>query len=163
MLLRVESLPETKLVGKRLTMSLVDNKTFELWRSFMPDRKEVLNRIGTKLFSMQVYNKSLDFSQFNELVVFEKWAAVEVPEIDIIPDEMEAYTMPGGLYAVFIHKGPHATFPKTFQYIFGTWLPDSGYTIDHREHFEIMNEGYNPVDPNGEEEIWIPIKQIQVA
>jgi AraC family transcriptional regulator len=48
--------------------------------------------------------------------------------------------------------------PKTFQYIFGTWLPNSEYVLDNRPHFEILGEKYKNDDPTSEEEIWIPIK-----
>ena len=47
---------------------------------------------------------------------------------------------------------------KTFQYIFGTWMPDSGYKWDNRPQFEILGEKYKNNDPSSEEEIWIPIK-----
>jgi AraC family transcriptional regulator len=57
-----------------------------------------------------------------------------------------------------LHKGAASDGPKTFQYIFGTWLPDSEYLIDNRPHFEILGEKYKNEDPTSEEEIWIPIK-----
>lgn len=47
----------------------------------------------------------------------------------------------------------------TFGYIFGTWLPNSGYIMDDRPHFEILGAKYKNNDPESEEEIWIPIKE----
>ncbi len=153
---RIETLAGKKLVGKRIRMSLSNNKTLELWQSFMPTRKEIKNSKTTDLFSMQVYNKY--FENFDPDAEFEKWAAVEVTDFDTIPDEMESYTLTGGLYAVFIHKGAANTGPKTFQYIFGIWLPGSDYILDNRPHFEILGEKYKHEDPDSEEEVWIPIK-----
>jgi predicted transcriptional regulator YdeE len=89
---------------------------------------------------------------------FEKWAAAEVSDFDSIPENMEPYVLQGGLYAVFMHKGAASTGFKTFQFIFGTWLPQSEYELDNREHFEILGEKYKNEDPDSEEEIWIPIK-----
>jgi AraC family transcriptional regulator len=155
---RIETLTEKKLVGKHMKMSLSNNKTAELWRSFMPRRKEIKNNLTTELFSMQVYDQSFDFENFNLDAPFEKWAAIEVPNFDAIPVGMETYTLPGGLYAVFIHKGAASTGPKTFQYIFGIWLPRSEYEIDNRPHFEILGDKYKNEDPASEEEVWIPIK-----
>jgi len=43
---RIETLTEKKLIGKRLTMTFSENKTFDLWHSFMPRRKEIENNIG---------------------------------------------------------------------------------------------------------------------
>jgi AraC family transcriptional regulator len=154
---RIEKITEKKLVGKRLRMSLSENKTSELWRSFMQRRNEVRNAIGVDLFSLQVYD-SLYFTEFNPNAEFEKWATVEVTDFDSVPDEMETFTLANGLYAVFVHKGATTTGPETFQYIFGTWLPNSGYTLDNRPHFEVLGEKYKNDDPDSEEEIWIPIK-----
>ena len=50
---RIEILQEKKLIGKHLTMSFADNKTGELWRSFMPYRKEITNAVGSELYSLQ--------------------------------------------------------------------------------------------------------------
>jgi AraC family transcriptional regulator len=72
---------------------------------------------------------------------------------------MESFTLKGGLYAVFLHKGAASTGQKTFQYIFEMWLPNSGYLLDNRPHFEILGAKYKNEDPNSEEEVWIPIKQ----
>jgi AraC family transcriptional regulator len=155
---RIETISEKNLVGKRIRMTLSDNKTFELWHNFMSERKEIKNRKTTDLFSLQVYDKRFDFKNFDQNAEFEKWAAVEVSDFDTIPDEMETYILKGGLYAVFLHKGAASTGPKTFQYIFGTWLPGSDYSLDNRAHFEILGEKYKHDDPNSEEEVWIPIK-----
>lgn len=155
---KIETLPEKKLIGKHLKMSLSENRTFELWRSFMPLRKEIKNSVTNDLVSLQIYDSSFDFKNFNPNLEFEKWAAVEVSDFDSIPDGMEPYTVSGGLYAVFIHKGTASTGSKTFQYIFDTWLPKSEYELDNREHFEILGKKYKNEDPDSEEEIWIPIK-----
>lgn len=152
---QIKTLHEKKLIGKRLKMSLTNNKTFELWNSFMPRRKEIKNNIGPELFSIRVYDLPMDFSDFNK--EHEKWAVVEVGDFDTIPDKMEKYILPGGLYAVFPYKGLN-TDTAIFRYIYGTWLPGSNYVIDHRPHFEIMGEKYKNNDPDSEEEIWVPIK-----
>jgi AraC family transcriptional regulator len=152
---RIETLTERKLIGKRLTMSFADNQTFKLWQSFMPRRKEIKNNLNNELFSMQLYPPSFDFTCFD--AAFEKWAAVEVTDFETVPDEMEIFTLTGGLYAVFDYKGLN-TDAKIFEYIFGSWLPQStGYRLDNRPHFEILGAKYKNNDADSEEEIWIPI------
>jgi len=154
----IKILPEKKLIGQRIETTLANNKTSELWKRFMPRRKDIKNNVSTDLFSMQVYERSFDFKNFNQDTIFERWAAIEVADFDAIPDEMEAYILTGGLYAVFIHIGAANTAPKTFQYIFGIWLPASEYLLDVRTHFEILGEKYMNDNPKSEEEVWIPIK-----
>ena len=146
-----------KLIGKRMKMSLKDNKTFDLWRSFMPRRNEIKNKRNSDLISMQVYDISYDFGNFNPSAEFEKWAAVEVDNYESIPDGMESFNLSNGRYAVFQYKGLN-TDTKIFEYIFGTWLPRSEYLLDHRPHFEILGSKYKNNDPDSEEEIWIPVK-----
>lgn len=148
-----------RLIGMRMKMSLSVNRTGELWHSFMQRRKEIQNTIGNDLYSMQVYDP-LYFADFNPDTEFEKWAAIEVSDFNEIPSEMESCILPGGLYAVFLHKGGASTGPRTFQYIFGTWLPDSGFALDNRPHFEILGKKYKHDDPDSEEEIWIPVKSL---
>jgi len=154
---RIERLNEKKLVGKRLTMSLTDNKTGELWKNFMPRRKEITNSLTSDVISMAVY-KPTHFANFKPTNEFEKWATVEVADFDNVPNEMETFVLPGGLYAVFDYKGL-SNDPSIFQHIFGTWLPSSDYVLDDRPHFEMLGEKYKNNDPNSEEEIWIPIRQ----
>lgn len=153
----IEELKEKKLIGIRMNMSLTDNRTVELWQGFMPRRKEIKNNLGTDLFSVQMYDNSY-FSNFDPSVEFEKWATTEVKDFDTIPDGMDALILTSGLYAVFLHIGAASTGPKTFQYIFGTWLPNSEYVLENRPHFEILGEKYKNDDPTSEEKIWIPIK-----
>jgi AraC family transcriptional regulator len=154
---RIEILKPKILVGIHKTMSLADNKTPELWQQFMPRRAEVKNRASSEYISMQVYSRHEE-ELFSPSVLFEKWALVEVVKHEDIPDGMEPYFLDGGKYAVFIHNGPASAAPETMRYIFGQWLPDSEYELDNREHFEILPEGYSPVDPNAREEVWIPLK-----
>lgn len=157
MFLRVEILKEKKLIGKRITMSLANNKTGELWKSFMPRRNEIKNAISSDFFSLQTYSPDY-FKIFNPHNEFEKWALVEVSDTKEIPTEMEVFDLPCGLYAVFFYKGLN-TDPSIFQYIFSEWLPKSEYNSDDRPHFEILGAKYKNNDPESEEEIWIPIKK----
>ncbi len=152
---RIEILSEKKLIGKRILTSLANNKTHELWRSFMPKRAEILNPISSDLFAVQVYEPSY-FEAFNPNAVFEKWATLEVADFNNIPQEMESFTLSSGLYAVFELKG-HDT--AIFDYIFRNWIPNSKYELDNRPHFEILGAKYKKDDADSEEEIWIPIRE----
>ena len=154
---RIETISEKKLVGKNLIISFSNNRTAELWSSFMPRRKEIKNNIDTKLYSMQMY-KPLFFANFNPDEEFEKWAAVEVSNFNNVPEGMEAVTLPEGQYAVFLYKGNENNAEEYFKYIFGIWLHNSEYELDNRPHFEVLGDKYQRSNPNSEEEIWIPIK-----
>lgn len=155
---RIELLAPKKLLGKSMRMSLMNNQTQTLWQSFMIRKKEIVNVAGSDLYSMQVYNQLLDLENFNPQLEFTKWAAIEVKDYSNIPKGMEIFELSGGLYAVFIHKGPASDFKNTFQFIFSQWLPQSDYDLDDREHFELLGEKYKNNHPDSEEEVWVPVK-----
>ncbi|MFZ4521320.1 MAG: GyrI-like domain-containing protein [Bacteroidales bacterium] len=155
---RIETIPAKKLVGRRIKMTLASNRTTELWRSFMPHRKLIKNTIASDLYSVQAYNSSLDFNQFNQHTEFEKWAAVEVSDSNSVPEGMECFILEGGLYAVFTYIGHPEDFKDFFQFIFYTWMPASRYDLDSRAHFDLLGEKYRNNDPSSEEEIWVPIR-----
>lgn len=143
----------------KVSMSLSDNKTGLLWRTFMPRRSEIQNRRSTDLISMQVYPDMMDFRNNRPTVLFEKWAAVEVSSFDDIPDGMEKFTLPAGLYAVFLYKGSSLEAESFFRYVYGTWFPASDYEVDNRPHFEVLGAAYKNNDPASEEDVWIPIRK----
>ncbi len=156
---RLQISPKRIIIGRSLEMTLKKDRTEFLWKSFLPFLPSLKNRIGGELFSMQVYPGGLDRNHFNENTLFEKWAGAEVHEQQDVPEGLEKHVIKKGLYAVFTHKGPAAAFPRTAAFIYGQWLPRSGYSLDHREHFELLPPGYRPDDPNATEEIWIPVKK----
>ena len=153
---RIEKLNAKKLIGYRWTMSLADNKTKDLWKSFMTRRSDIANNLTNNIISLQVY-QSTYFSDFKLTNEFEKWAAIEVTDYDNVPPGMETFSLNEGLYAVFEYRGSSSD-NSIFQYIYGTWLPASDYQLDDRPHFEVLGENYKNNDPRSEEEIWIPIK-----
>jgi AraC family transcriptional regulator len=154
---RVVTLNAKKLVGQRSKMSLANNRTYELWRSFMPRRKEIVNGTGIELLSVEVYPADY-FDKLNPAREFEKWAAIEVSDFNSIPANMDTLVLPSGLYAVFQYKGPASGAPKLYQEIYTIWLLKSGFRLDNRPHFALMGVKYKNDDPNSEEEIWIPVK-----
>lgn len=158
MFLRTETISPKKLAGQRVSMSFSDDRTAELWRGFMPRRKEITNQLSTDLFCVQVYHTIPGIKVFESNELFDKWAATEVTDFNQIPSGMETFLLPAGLYAVFLHIGAAVTGAKTFQYIFEEWIPASAYVPDNRPHFELLGEKYKNNQPDSEEEIWIPIK-----
>jgi AraC family transcriptional regulator len=157
MKVEIRSISKRLFVGKKMRMSLVKNQTQQLWASTMPILKTVKNRIASEVVSLQVYDSDY-FISFNPAKKFEKWALVEVDSNFNIPDELEAFDLPKGDYAVFYYKGP-ASDTTVFQYIFAEWLPKSDWELDLRPHFEVLGSRYNNSSLDSEEEIWIPIKK----
>ena len=153
----IQLLPPKKMVGKSLEMSFAQNKTVDLWRSFMPHRQAITNEASKNFYSIQLYPPSF-FTNFNPTTLFTKWACVEVNNFDIVPAGMQTLQLDGGLYTIFNYKGNSSNVPAAFTYIFQQWLPASKYVLDHRPHFEILGPDYQNNDPDSQEQIFIPIQ-----
>ncbi len=149
---------ERKLLGMRMQTTVSEDRAFELWSSFRPRVAEIGHKADDRFYSVQVFPENFSLSTFNGDTRFDKWAAVEVTDHREVPEGMETLILPAGQYAVFIHRGAAREFHRTFQYIFGHWLPYSGYDLDARPQFEIMEADYRPDDPGTEEQVWIPVR-----
>ena len=150
------------LVGMHMLTSLDENQTVALWQQFMPRRTEIPDTLSKDLYSVSLFGHELQYGTFDANTKFEKWAAMAVSDLGVLPDNMAPLLVSGGLYARFIHYGTYASFSETLDLMYRQWLPNSGYQLDNRAHFEVMTEKYlGPSDPNSEEEIWIPIKPIE--
>ncbi|MCE5169865.1 GyrI-like domain-containing protein [Paenibacillus profundus] len=69
----------------------------------------------------------------------------------------EAVVLPGQ-YAVFRHIGPSAGLPFMYQYIYGTWLAQSGYELAYTYDFERYNHrSLGAAHPHSELDNFIPI------
>lgn len=149
---------EKILVGKKIKMSLSNDKTLVLWKDFKSGISVIHNRLNSNFYSVQIYDSDLNFVDFKADTIFETWASVEVIDHSKIPDGMEQLIIPKGKYAVFLHKGTAKEAFKTNSYIFGTWLPKSKYQLDDRPHFQVMELHYKPDDPESIEMFWIPVR-----
>ncbi|MBT8179185.1 MAG: GyrI-like domain-containing protein [Eudoraea sp.] len=154
---RIITSRKIQLVGLKRTMSLSQNQTRELWQSFMPEWKAAgLPR--TEFYSVEVYPEGY-FASFDPNKDFDKWAAVldtaDFPALET----WDTLEVPAGLYAVFTYKGKSTEVHKMYQYIIGTWVPNSEYQLDNRPHMGIMGEKYRNDDPESEEELWVPVKK----
>ena len=156
---KIVTLPAKKLIGYSIEMSLLDNQTQTIWQLFMPRLKEIKNAVSADLFSLQNYPENY-FTNFTPETIFTKWAAVEVKDFENIPEGFKKLEITGGKYAVFLHKGNTEMFAKTAQYIYTEWLPNSGFQLDNKPHFEVLGDNYlGHENPESEEEIWIPVIQ----
>jgi AraC family transcriptional regulator len=89
---------------------------------------------------------------------FEYIAGVEISKLDDLPDKYRWVEVQPQQYAVFEHQGALDTLPQTFQYIWKTWLPQSGRQAADAPEFERYSEDFNPTLNTGVLEIWLPIK-----
>lgn len=158
---RIESIRPITLIGMSITTTYSPEKISGLFQQFMPRRGEISNASSDWIYSMHTYPQGREPEIFSFNQVFEKWVGIEVSDFDVIPDGMKSYEMSGGLYAIFIHHGPVTGFSSTLEFIYKEWMPESGYELDSREHFEILTEKYlGPMNPESVEDVYIPIRKV---
>ena len=93
--------------------------------------------------------------------VFDYWIADLYQPMEDIPDGLETYQVPGGLWAVFTCRGP---LPQALQsvntQVWTEWLPSlKGYKLAGSYNLEV----YTPLkeDPNDNVAyIWVPLKKV---
>ena len=149
-------LEETKIAGIRGMTSLSDNRLPGLWERFLREYQAFYasTGVGYGICETQrtTYTKDGDVS-------FAALVGSPVKDVDRLPPTLAVKTLGAGRYAVFTHRGTFANLFKTYQYIFGTWLPASEEALDSREDFEVYErEVLSFDDPMNEVKICIPIK-----
>lgn len=149
-------LPKTRVAGLRGITSLSDNRLPALWEQFLCSYRSFYRAtgIGYGICETQqtTYTKEGDVS-------FSVMVGSPVKECADVPPELVQKTLGPGKYAVFTHYGTFANLFKTYQYIFGTWLPTAKEKLDDREDFEVYERDVKSFDdPDNELKIFIPIK-----
>lgn len=152
----IVELEETRIAGIWGTTSLFENQLPQLWGQFIQQYKSLYDSsdIGYCICETQqtTYAKDGDVS-------FSVMVGIPADEPDHLPHPLIPKTLSAGKYAVFIHRGTLANLPKTYQYIFGTWLLTAKEELDEREDFEVYEHKILSLDhPDNEVKIYIPLK-----
>ena len=82
-------------------------------------------------------------------------AAVSASSLTKVPNGMTSLVLPGGQYAVF--EFALSDINSAFGFIFGTWLPSSGFSQAESPFFERYNKDLDPSNPKSRVEAHIPI------
>ena len=151
---------ELKIVGLSCRTTMSDNAVPQLWQSFSPRMSEIKNRTNDKVaIGICLCEQEYDYREFDRDTEFTEISGVEVDNFNDIPDGMVTHIIKPMQYAVFTHRGNVFTMQKTYDYIYGTWLPGSNEQIAKSDTLEWYDERFiSPEDPNSECDIYIPIK-----
>ena len=147
---------EFKVIGLEIKTTMKENeeeKTIpKLWDKYAPRMSEIKNVAVAKrdLGLCEVVGKSDDS--------FSYIACKEVENFDFVPEGMSCKTIPTTKYAVFTHTGKVDKLGETYQYIYGTWLMNSGYHVEEGScDFELYDDRFDNSETS-EMDIYVPIK-----
>jgi predicted transcriptional regulator YdeE/DNA-binding transcriptional MerR regulator len=88
---------------------------------------------------------------------FEYVAGFTVDKVKDVPEDFVVRQVPEYTYAVFTHKGDLPSLGKTYEYIYETWLPQSGYKLATKMDFEYYDDDFKDFAPDSIFYIYIPI------
>ncbi len=136
----------------------------KLWTRFNARMGEIAGRVNPSVaygICGNPADEETSQCETTEETEFAEVVCVEADNLDRIPEGMKGTILPGRTYAVFTHKG--RLFPnylqQTYAYIYGTWVPRSGYEMHGGFDFEYYDERFTGVDdPASEMDIYVPIK-----
>ncbi len=123
-----------------------NNEIPQVWGKLNPRHEEIKHRAGP---AYGICGDLEDDGRFHYLAGFEVTEAVDLPA------DMEKWDVPEQQYAVF--PCSLKTIHETYQYIFETWLPQSGYTRDDGPDFEFYGEEFDMATGEGMA-IYLPVK-----
>jgi AraC family transcriptional regulator len=146
-----------KLVGMRTQFFGIDSeknnlahKLPALWDSFLARSDEIAGRVP-KLFYGVVHQQT----PHNDLL--EYWAAVEVAAFGFAPEGMVEITVPASRYAKFAHRGAVSRVDQTVNYVYSSWLLNSGLRHTLGCDLEFYGPKYHPTSEDSLMHYAIPV------
>ncbi|MEW9899141.1 AraC family transcriptional regulator [Chitinivorax sp. PXF-14] len=156
---RLDASPEIRLVGIKADLT-VPHEAFDLielgrplWQSFLARLGEVPNRVGERAALLC----DIVSSSETEIRVF-IMPCIEVGNFSDVPEGMVTTVRPALHNAVFSHAGSGSAWEYTMHYIFGAWLPCSGYVLADAPAFFRFAPQASPFDEHSALEYWVALK-----
>lgn len=146
-----------KIVGiERFTASGIPSIR-EAWHEFGNRSTEISRATAPVAFGIEDYSRDFDRNKGG----FPKYyyiAGLEVDSLMDIPSGMTGKEIAAANYAVFSYRGPLDDLHKFFGFIYGEWMPKSGYSMDPKLSLDFERYPEQIKDMNDAElEIWVPV------
>ncbi len=129
----------------------------EAWGEFSKRSTEIQHTVSKSPFGIEDYSRDFDMNK-GGFPKFYYIASLEVTKLEDIPVGMTGREVAAANYSVFNFKGPIGGLPDFFKYIYGEWLPSSGYSMDPKLSLDFEHYPKPVMDMDAAEvEIWVPI------
>ncbi|HYF77599.1 MAG TPA: AraC family transcriptional regulator [Symbiobacteriaceae bacterium] len=147
-------LPERLMVGLEYIGKNQNGEIPALWAAFNRRTGEVRHRVAVQ----QAIGLCGSVENPKEECEFRYAAGVFVDRADELPAGMVARKVPAGLYAVFTHEAGPEALGRSYEYIWGTWVPGSSYQPAGAHDYELYDERFDAASPTWVMEIHIPVR-----
>jgi AraC family transcriptional regulator len=129
----------------------------EAWDQFGKRSQEIQHVVGPAAHGIEDYSRDFDRNKGG----FPKYfyiASLEVNTLADIPAGMVGKEIPSANYAVFSYNGPIDSLHEFFGFIYGEWMPKSGYSMDPKLSLDFERYPERIMDMNQAQiEIWVPV------
>ncbi len=127
-----------------------------LWDDFLSRMHEIENMVAGVGYGVVQQTKE----QTDQL---EYYATFEVSKLGTLPKNMVSIEIPAATYAKFTHKGEVKNINNTVNYIYSSWLLQSGMCHTYGADLEIYGPDYHPVSDKSVIYYAIPVKPLSTA
>lgn len=145
------NLPAFSVVGMKIRAKAQDSRIPKLWGEFVPRMGEIPHLAESQVSYGLSDNMDESSGEFDYV------AACKVNRVDAVPEGMVRVDLPDQICAVFTTT--LSKIGESFQEIYGTWLPRSGYQRAEGPDFEVYDEKWDSDDPKSEFYLYIPVKK----
>ena len=158
----IQTHPKLTLIGLKTEIGHVANsvesngeKIGKLWGELMAILQKTPLLVGLPRVGAMAFQNPNDLNAAQDYfagVIFE--SEMEQPS-GLIKREI-----PSGDYAEFVHSGHPSEVGKTFQFIYGTWLPNSGRKRTKGDEYALYPTSFDPNADGAGIRIYIPLEPI---
>jgi len=127
----------------------------QLWSRFMSRYAEIQNKVRN--FDLGLCDEIAPGNYVPKDGEMFYLACTEVTCFQNVPQGMRAKVIPAGKYAVFTHKGTLERIEYTMNYIYGSWLPRSGYERANGPDIELYDCRFKIGLEDSEFDIYLPL------
>lgn len=156
----IVNLEEMTIMGIQTLTSSGYNIIPHLWDRFMQRYGEIKDIADEKVhFGISFGFEEIPKAEGKDIKIFYHLVGARVNSTEDIPEGMTYKDVPAHMYAKFTHQGPISRLGETYGYIYGQWLPQSGFLYDTEaveiEWYDARFKGRD--DERSEFDILVPI------
>lgn len=140
----------TRFYGSDSDKNNLGEKLPPLWASFTARLAEVEHAVRACC-----YGVILPVAGDSDELAY--YAAIEVRQVDSIPEGMHRIEIPAANYATFLHRGLGKLVDRTVDFIYSSWLCQSGYRHGGGPDLEIYDASFDPLSERSRMRYAIPV------
>ena len=149
---KIVTLPAFKVIGMRYFGKNENQEISDLWGKANQRMGEIRHVASQNAYGVCIMLPDAPTGEFEYI------AGLEVSQVEDVPDGMVVREVPASQYAVFTHLGSLEELSATYEYIYRSWIPQSGYQLTGGPDFEMYNEDFKDFAPDSKFYIYVPIK-----